>query len=262
MLSFSNFGKIDASALGEIEKEFNINLPDDYVSFMCNNNGAIINEGYGVAINIPNTDEFIYINELFSTSIDGVNALIDINKKYLEDLEDTNDTIFIIGQDTKGQFIVYLFSNNGAQICYWDIDFKNELSSHNGNAYYLSDSFSDFIQEVFNSNKEGANKMSFINYVPLGSIVLLNGGIQKLLVTSRGLVVNNKGNELFFDYAGVPYPEGLIGEKIFYFNHENIAKVVFTGYSDDDNDVTVNNINNYIENHPELVRGDVDNWED
>jgi hypothetical protein len=111
-------------------------------------------------------------------------------------------------------------------------------------------------------NKKGEEVMERINYLPLGSIVLLNGGIQKIIIISRGLIVENNGQELFFDYAGVPYPRGLVGDSVAYFNADNIAKVVFEGYSDEDNQVIVDNINKYIESKPNLVRGNVENWVD
>lgn len=97
--------------------------------------------------------------------------------------------------------------------------------------------------------------MEKINYYPLGSIVLLDGGIQKLMITSRGLIVNNdEGGEVFYDYAGVPYPEGLITDTLVYFNHEGVVKVVFEGYHDDDDKIVVDNINRYLESHPNMKR--------
>ena len=68
--------------------------------------------------------------------------------------------------------------------------------------------------------------MEKVNYLPLGSIVLMDGGIQKILITSRGLVVAHNDEQVFFDYAGVPYPQGLISDDLLYFNHENIAKTL------------------------------------
>ncbi len=96
--------------------------------------------------------------------------------------------------------------------------------------------------------------MERINYYPLGSVVLLDGGIQKLLITSRGLIVNQDGEEVFYDYAGVPYPDGLVSDTIAYFNHDGIVKVVFEGYHDDDDEVIVNNINRFLENNPDIKR--------
>ncbi len=96
--------------------------------------------------------------------------------------------------------------------------------------------------------------MNAIDYLPLGSVVQLNGGIQKLLVIARALNVNNEGKQYFFDYGGVPYPEGLTGDQIAYFNHDQINKVIFEGFRDDDDVIVVRNIHNYLEKNPQLQR--------
>ena len=75
-----------------------------------------------------------------------------------------------------------------------------------------------------------------IDYLPLGSIVLLKNGVQKVLVISRAINVRNGENDFFFDYGGVAYPEGLIGDQMVYFNADKINKVVFKGYSDIDDE--------------------------
>ena len=59
-------------------------------------------------------------------------------------------------------------------------------------------------------------------FLPLGSIVLLKGGIQKILIISRALKVRNGNEEYFFDYGGVTYPEGLVGDQMAYFNADKI----------------------------------------
>lgn len=102
--------------------------------------------------------------------------------------------------------------------------------------------------------------MDEIDYIPLGSVVLLKSGMQKLLVIARGINVNNGGETYFFDYGGVLYPEGLTGDQMVYFNHDSIAKVVFEGLKDDDNTIMIENINAYIKKHPDLKRGDPSNW--
>lgn len=94
-----------------------------------------------------------------------------------------------------------------------------------------------------------------INYLPLGSVVLLKGGIQKLLVVSRGINVRQNGEILFFDYGGVLYPEGLVSDQMAYFNHDGIEKVLFEGYSDEESKIIENNINNYVRNNHGLKRG-------
>ena len=93
------------------------------------------------------------------------------------------------------------------------------------------------------------------DYLPLGSVVLLKGGTQKILIIARALKVLNNNEEYFFDYGGVIYPEGLVGDQIAYFNGEQISKVVFEGYSDIDNENMIENIKSFIsENNLEQAR--------
>lgn len=86
-----------------------------------------------------------------------------------------------------------------------------------------------------------------VDYLPLGSVVILNGGVQKILIDARGMVAANFNPPKFFDYGGSLYPQGIVGDQIMYFNHEDIKKVVFTGYTDDDDKMMVDNINEWFE---------------
>ncbi len=100
--------------------------------------------------------------------------------------------------------------------------------------------------------------MEKIDYLPLGSIVYLKEGTKKLLVIARGLMVRDGDDFVFFDYGGVPYPEGLQDDKMAYFQHSAVSKVVFKGFSDTDDEVTVDKINNFFEKRPDVKRGDID----
>lgn len=93
------------------------------------------------------------------------------------------------------------------------------------------------------------------DYLPLGSVVYLHNGFKKVLIIARGVILNNEGNQVIFDYGAVQYPEGLMGDEIAYFQHESIEKIVFKGFSDDDDEMTVKRINSFMEEHPEFQRG-------
>lgn len=99
--------------------------------------------------------------------------------------------------------------------------------------------------------------MSNKKILPLGSIVYLKEGNKKLLIVARGLIAKNGEEHIYFDYGGVPYPEGLVDDKIAYFQHDAITKLVFNGYTDLDDEATIEKINLFVENHPEILRGDV-----
>lgn len=98
-----------------------------------------------------------------------------------------------------------------------------------------------------------------IQYLPLGSVVILKGGTQKVIVNARGLVTMVTNPPSFFDYGGSIYPQGIIGDQILYFNHSDIDKVVFQGYSDEDDKLMVKNINEWFE-QSDFLRGDARNF--
>jgi hypothetical protein len=68
----------------------------------------------------------------------------------------------------------------------------------------------------------------------IGSIVYLKDGSKKLMILNRGSMFEVDGEVKIFDYSACIYPIGLIPNKVFYFNQENIDKIVFEGYSDEE----------------------------
>lgn len=66
--------------------------------------------------------------------------------------------------------------------------------------------------------------------LPLGSIVVLKEGYKKLMIIGR-MQLQGKEEKLW-DYLGVLYPEGYLGERYtFLFNNEDIKEIFFEGYS-------------------------------
>lgn len=90
--------------------------------------------------------------------------------------------------------------------------------------------------------------MKDINYLPLGSVVIIKGGVKKYMIVSRGLKVDAFGQMRYFDYAACEYPEGISGDRLFYFHHADIIKEIFKGYSDEDDKIMIDTINRAHEN--------------
>ncbi|HEL1271946.1 TPA: DUF4176 domain-containing protein [Streptococcus equi subsp. zooepidemicus] len=65
--------------------------------------------------------------------------------------------------------------------------------------------------------------------LPLGSVVYLEGATSKLMIVGRGPIFESNGQNVYSDYVGVMYPEDAI-----FFNHEDIAKTVFEGFKDEE----------------------------
>ncbi len=75
--------------------------------------------------------------------------------------------------------------------------------------------------------------MNFNELLPIGSVVLLNNATKRLMVYGVGQtdLTDNKD----YDYIGVVYPEGNMGEGTqFLFNHTDIQEVCFRGFCDEE----------------------------
>lgn len=70
--------------------------------------------------------------------------------------------------------------------------------------------------------------------LPIGSVVRLVDGEKYLMII--GIMQSEAGiNGKNYDYLGVLYPEGHIGEGFQYlFNHEDVDKVIFRGFHNDE----------------------------
>lgn len=86
--------------------------------------------------------------------------------------------------------------------------------------------------------------MNLKELLPIGSIVLLKEGSKKLMVF--GVKQADADTEKEYDYAGVVYPEGNIGNDAwFLFDHENIAEIYFRGYEDEERTEFIGKLSDY-----------------
>lgn len=78
--------------------------------------------------------------------------------------------------------------------------------------------------------------MNVSELMPLGTVVLLKENLAKLMIVGRGVTYMNESisKESFADYAGIIYPMGVSINPNYttFFNHDDIDKVIFKGFSD------------------------------
>lgn len=71
--------------------------------------------------------------------------------------------------------------------------------------------------------------MEIKDLLPLGTVVLLKEASKKLMIVGYKPIAPDAETE--YDYIGVLFPEGFIGNNSsFLFNHEDINDTVFIGY--------------------------------
>lgn len=77
--------------------------------------------------------------------------------------------------------------------------------------------------------------MSSEKYLPIGSVVLLKNAKKRLMITGFYIKAKTDNNDMIYDYSGCLYPEGVLSsEENCVFNHDQIDKIYFLGYSDDE----------------------------
>ena len=76
--------------------------------------------------------------------------------------------------------------------------------------------------------------MNIKELLPIGTVVLLKNGKKRLMIAGiKQMDTEDTSKE--YDYYGVMYPEGHVGENFQYlFNHEDIAEIYFKGFEDEE----------------------------
>ena len=93
-------------------------------------------------------------------------------------------------------------------------------------------------------------------YLPIGTVVRLIGGQKRIMIFGIIQVMEEdpmpeKNGE--YDYIGVPYPEGNMGQNFQYlFNHKDIEQVYFRGYEDFERENFMIQLEEYIKQQENL----------
>ena len=85
-------------------------------------------------------------------------------------------------------------------------------------------------------------------FLPIGTVVVLKNGTKRLMIF--GIIQSNAedpGEE--YDYIGVPYPEGNMGQDYQYlFYHNDIEEIFFKGYEDVERQEFIENLEEFYAN--------------
>ena len=68
-------------------------------------------------------------------------------------------------------------------------------------------------------------------YLPLGSVVVLNGGSKKLMIIGRCQICE----DVTYDYSACLFPEGYLNkDSLYVFNNEDIETLYYVGMQDEE----------------------------
>lgn len=85
-------------------------------------------------------------------------------------------------------------------------------------------------------------------YLPIGTVVLLKGGKKRAMITGFCSVAQENQDKIY-DYSGCVYPEGyLSSNQVCLFDHDQIEKIFFVGYEDDEEKSFKDKLNTIVSN--------------
>ncbi|MCR4891181.1 MAG: DUF4176 domain-containing protein [Lachnospiraceae bacterium] len=82
--------------------------------------------------------------------------------------------------------------------------------------------------------------------LPIGSVVLLKEAKKKAMI--YGVKQVDKSTGIEYDYIGVVYPEGSMGDGTqFFFNHDIVDQVFFRGFENDERKEFIERLSDYYD---------------
>ena len=82
--------------------------------------------------------------------------------------------------------------------------------------------------------------------LPIGSVALLEGAQKRVMI--YGVKQTDNETDIEYDYIGVVYPEGCMGDgSSFFFNHEQIDQVFYRGFEDEERDAFIERLEAYYD---------------
>ncbi|OHP90679.1 1,3-beta-glucan synthase regulator [Streptococcus sp. HMSC063B03] len=149
-MKLDRFGFANEEAISILENKFEVVLPEDYKRFLLQENGGR-NTAYKYKnlVRISQISEEINIDVMFGVETNIKNA--DIEQWTSEYRDDLFPNSIIIGDTIQHGFIVFWLSNEENRgIYYYDDTYEFESSTDDVNAYFLANSFSEFLSMVEN----------------------------------------------------------------------------------------------------------------
>lgn len=90
--------------------------------------------------------------------------------------------------------------------------------------------------------------MKQVDFLPIGTIVLLKGASKRIMITGY-LSVKDDEESIIYDYNGVMFPEGFLSsDQSCLFNHDQIERIDFKGFQDDEQKLFLEQLIKLIEN--------------
>ena len=136
------FGKVKKGYIAEIEKKFDVILPNDYKKFLSNYNGGTVSNNEFNEIHLDDVNGNINIEVLYGIHTGNSNSDIEYwTNEYVEDLLEKT---IIIGDSLQHGLIVLICDGSNDGIYYFDDSYHFDISNDESNVYLIADTFDEF----------------------------------------------------------------------------------------------------------------------
>ncbi|MDE5984355.1 MAG: DUF4176 domain-containing protein [Eubacterium sp.] len=97
--------------------------------------------------------------------------------------------------------------------------------------------------------EESNEILNTVKWLPLGTVVSLEGSEQKAMIIGR--IQQDRNNpDVKFEYTAVLYPQGLVNPKENYmFNLSQVKRIYFLGFSNEENEIFEKQMDQYLEDN-------------
>ena len=90
---------------------------------------------------------------------------------------------------------------------------------------------------------------NYEKFLPIGTVVMLKNGEKKVMITGFCSIADNNKSKVF-DYVGCLYPEGILSSnQNCLFDHEQIEKIYFLGFSNEEDKIFKEKLFQIIKNN-------------
>ncbi len=145
-MAINKFGNAKPENILELQDEYSIKLPKEYVEFLQNYNGGIVEKSDENKILIEDLSSYINIDVLYG--VETGSRTSDIRTWTTKFKEDLIAKSIIIGDEIMQGFIVMICEGEFTGVYYWDDSNQFEQSTDEENTYWIAEDFSSFIKHL------------------------------------------------------------------------------------------------------------------
>jgi len=145
-MAIDKFGTAKIETIKAFENQYHLRLPNDYIKFLLQYNGGIIEKDENCQVFVKSLKGTIHVDVLYGIGTAHEDANIDTWMVMFKD--DMLNGAVIIGDSIEHGFLVLMCSGDDTGICYWDHSYEFQSSNDESNMYFIADTFTDFVKTL------------------------------------------------------------------------------------------------------------------